>query len=481
MKILILNPPYHLAIIREGRCQSPQNMRKNCIPQMTLAYIGGMLKKKGHEPKVIDCIASDMSAAGVFAVAEQFQPEVVLVNTTTPSINSDSEFIKSFKEKFSACFTVAFGTHVTACHEDIMSKFPFIDCVIRHEPEWTAMALVESLAAGRLDGGVAGCTMRIKGNVVVCPEREFNEDLDSLGYPAWEYFDESKYTHPVYNKPYLMVNTSRGCGHSCIFCVASLFYGKKVRYRSVESILDEIEHHVIGKFGVRLIWMYADDFKRSPEFVKKLCRRIIERKLKIVWWTNTRVDRIDMEMFGLMKKAGCCMLSIGGESGNAGILKNIKKGTKPEFIENTVKALRKTVINSLVYFLIGLPGETRETIRETLDFCKKINPDYVEFYPATPYPGTEFYEIAVKQQLIVNDNWDNFMCGGNEFVIEIPGIRKDELDKILRNNYSEYYFRFRYFLIFMKRVGHPSEFLRLLLFGLGYFKRFFVESLSKKG
>jgi len=476
MRILILNPPYQSAIIREGRCQSPQNMRKNCIPQMTLAYLAGLLEKE-HNLKVLDCIAQEISANELFIIAEEFNPQLVLVNTTTPSINSDINFIKVFKEKFPASFVAVFGTHVTVMHEEIMRQFGFIDCVIRGEPEWIVLELVEFLQHKKTDSVVSGCTMRVNNQLTVYPDKEFSEDLDSLGYPAWGYFNLNKHIHPVFNKPYLMVNTSRGCGHSCIFCVASIFYGKKVRYRSVESILDEIEHYLVGKLAVRHIWMYADDFTKSPEFVKKLCRGIINRKLKIVWWTNTRVDKDDIEMFRLMKQAGCYMLSIGGESANPAILKNIKKGTKTEFIKKTVDNLRKTGINSLVYFLIGLPGETRDTIRETIDFCKKINPDYVEFYPATPYPGTEFYDIAVKQNMLITNNWDKFMCGGDEFVIEIPGIGKNELDEILRNAYREYYFRFKYFLIFIKRLIHPAEFFRLLLFGFGYFKRFITEEL----
>lgn len=471
MRILILNPPHQIAILREGRCQAPQNARKNCIPQMTIAYIAGMLEK-GNTLKVFDCIASGTSADEIFALARDFSPELVLVNTTTPSINSDINFVKVFKEKLPEAFIALFGTHVTAMHDVIMKQFDFIDCVIRGEPEWAVLELVNFLREKSFNRGIPGCTMRINNQLVVSTDRKFNEDLDSLGLPAWDYFDLSKYLHPVFNKPYLMVNTSRGCGHSCIFCVASVFYGKKVRYRSVENVLDEIEQHVIGKFKVRHIWMYADDFTKSPEFVKKLCHGIIDRKLKIVWWSNTRADIYDREMFTLMKKAGCYMLSIGGESANTTILKNIKKRTNPELIERMVKMLRRVGIDSLVYFLIGLPGETRESIRETLNFCKKINPDYVEFYPATPYPGTEFFDIALKQNLIINKNWDYYFCGGDKFVIEIPGISKKELDEILRKNYRDYYFRLRYFLICMRRIVHPMDFFRLVFFGFGYFRRF---------
>ena len=472
MKILILNPPYHSAIIREGRCQSPQDMRTNCIPQMTIAYIAGILEKD-HNLKVIDCIASGMSADQVFEISEKFHPELVLMNTTTPSINSDIGFVKSFKERFPSIFFAIFGTHVTALHEDIMKQFKFIDCIIRNEPEWVVLDLVKFLQNRNLP--VLGATIRINDNVIAYFDREFNGDLDSLGYPAWHYFDLNKYIHPVLNKSYLMVNTSRGCSHRCIFCVASIFYGRQVRYRSVESILDEIQNYLIPQLGVRHIWMYADDFTNSPEFVKKLCQGIIDRKLKIIWWSNTRVDKNDLEMFKLMKKSGCYMLSIGGESANVEILRNIKKGINPELIQKTVNILKKTGIRSLVYFLIWLPGESKETIRETLNLAKKINSDYVEFYPATPYPGTEFFNIAMKQKLIVSDNWDNYLCGGKEFVIKVPGIEKDELDEILRKSYQEYYFRFRYFLILLRRIRHPFEFYRLLSFGFDYFKRFSVS------
>lgn len=473
MRILILNPPYYVPIIREGRCQSPQDMRKTSIPQMTLAYLAGVLGRDGHELAVHDCIATDMSGMDLFNKMDQFKPELAFINTTTPSINADLSFIKTFKARYPGCITTVFGTHVTVLHESILTNNQFIDCIIRGEPEWSALELSSMLQNQRLsEQGIAGCTIRINGQVVVSENRRYNPDLDSLGFPAWEYFDKFNYIHPIFNKPYVTVNTSRGCVHNCIFCVGHIFYGKEVRYRSVASVIDEIEKYIIGKLGIRHIWFYADDFTRSPEYVKELCSAIIDRKLKITWWTNTRVDKRDEEMFRLMRDAGCFMLSIGGESGNAEILKRIKKGTKPEYIKDTVELLRKAGINSLVYFLIGLPGETRETIHETLNFAKKINPDYVEFYPATPYPGTEFFDIARAENLIVDSNWDNYMCGGNQFVIEIPGVKKGELDEILRKAYREFYLRPVYAWILFKRALRPADFLRLVNFGFGYFRRF---------
>ncbi|MBF0543443.1 MAG: radical SAM protein [Candidatus Riflebacteria bacterium] len=475
-KVFVLNPPFKIPLIREGRCQSPQNMRKTSIPQLTLAYISAFLSKNGHLVQTLDCIASDLHDEQVFDIAKQFDPQVILINTTTPSISSDLNFAETFKRKFPNCFLAVFGTHVTALHKTLIYEHPFLDFIIRGEPEWLSLALVSSLEKHEFtDSSLPGCTFRWQGQVHISAEPEFPNDLDSLGFPAWNHFDLSKYIHPVLGKPYLMVNTSRGCSHGCIFCVGHLFYGKKVRFRSISSIIEELENHVIGKFNIRHVWMYADDFTANPAFVKELCRQIIKRKIRITWWTNTRVDRPDEEMFRLMKEAGCYMLSIGGESGSDEILKTIRKGTHPDQIKRTIRLLKKVGINSLVYFLIGLPGETRESIRKTIDFSKKINPDYVEFYPATPYPGTEFFNYAKNNNIIKVESWEKYLCGGSEFVLEIPGVEKGELNFILRQAYREFYFRLSYAFSFFKRSLKPAELFRLITFGLGYFKRFFFS------
>lgn len=470
-----------MPVIREGRCQSPQNMRKTSIPQMTLAYLAGVLEKAGHVLRVYDCIASHITEDALFEDMDTFVPELAIVNTTTPTINLDMLFMHALKKRYPECFTAVFGTHVTVMHKEAMENNTFIDCIIRHEPEWAAREIASALQSGGVpDSGIPNCSLRKRGRIILSPDREYDSDLDSLGFPAWEYFPIKQYLHPVFNKPYFMVNTSRGCIHNCIFCVANIFYGKRVRCRSIGSIMDELENHVIGKFGIHYVWMYADDFTSSPDYVKDLCRAIIDRKIKITWWSNTRVDKLDEEMFRLMKDAGCFMLSIGGESGSAKILKSVKKGTKPEHIEDTVKLLRKVGINSLVYFLIGLPSETRETIQETVNFAKKINPDYVEFYPAVPYAGTVFLDVARAENLIADENWDHYLCGGKEFVVEIPGVKKGELDRMLRKAYREFYLRPSYARVLLRRMSRPAEFFRLMSFGIGYFRRFLDSGEERK-
>jgi radical SAM superfamily enzyme YgiQ (UPF0313 family) len=468
MRLLLVNPPYESGFIREGRCQSPQNMRKNSIPQMTLAYLAGIFERDGHELRVEDCIASGLDTERLFERLGSFSPELALINTTTPTINSDVVFTDRLKGQYPGIVTAVFGSHVTTLHDDILSACPQIDIVVRNDPEFSSHRIPEAVTGGRVTAEIPGCTIRINGQIRICPDRGFETNLDRLGLPAWHRLPIDQYTHPVFNAKYLTVNTSRGCKHKCIFCVAPKYYGETVRFRSPESVVTEIKSN-LKTYGVRNFWFYADDFTANPPFVKELCRAIIEARLDIRWWTNTRVDKRDEEMFRLMRKAGAVMLSIGGESGSIDVLKRMRKAARPEFTMETVRMLRRVGIDSVVYFLLGLPGETDETIRETIEFAKAINPDFVEFYPATPYPGTEFYEIAAREGWIRVPNWSDYHYGN--IVVEHPGLDAEEIRRQIRRGYWEFYLRPAYAAILLRRLRRPRDFTRLIRFGLGYFSK----------
>ena len=176
-----------------------------------------------------------------------------------------------------------------------------------------------------------------------------------------------------------------------------------------------------------------------------------------------------------MARSGCFMLSIGGESGDLKILERAGKRIKPSDIAETVKILRRSRIISLVYFLFGLSGETRKTMEGTLEFARKIGADYVEFYPATPYPGTPFREAAEEEGRIREAEFDRYECGGTGFVVGVDGVEDRELEPMLERAYRRYYFRPGYVPILLRRLRSPREFGRLIRFGLGYFRRFAVK------
>jgi anaerobic magnesium-protoporphyrin IX monomethyl ester cyclase len=467
MNVAVINPPFAVPFIREGRCQSPQSFRKNSVPQMTLALLGGMLRRAGHAVTVFDAIALDLSAEAIAASLAPSPPDLLLVNTSTPTIDSDLAFVEWLKKRFPAAAAAVFGVHGTALDRQVLEAAPHLDAVIRGEPEGAALDLAAAVGSGSLDAVITGSTVRIAGRIIRHPDRPPRTDLDALGFPAWELLPLEQYIHPVYRKRYLPVNVSRGCRHRCIFCVGPLYYGRTLRRRTPESLVAEIRRNV-ESFGIRHFWFYAEDFTEDPDFVKALCRALIDSGLKIVWWSNTRVDTMDPGLFALMRKAGCRMLSIGGESGSAEMLKSMRKGALTPQVARTVRMMRKAGLDSVVYYIFGLPGETDASVRETIAAAKRAGPDYAEFYPAVPYPGTEFHDRLRREGRILSEDWSLYHYG--EFVVDAPGFTPERMRALIRQAYRAFYLRPRYAFTLIRKLRRPASFLNLVRFGWGYLK-----------
>ena len=471
MKVYLLNPPADRPMIREGRCQSPGNMRKTSIPQLSLAYLATNLRQVGADVRLSDAVAHGRTIDDVLAEIEAYEPRFVLLNTTTPTFPVDVEFIRAFKARLPHILTVLFGAHVTAEHEKVMAAVPEVDVILRGEPEESAVALYEALENDEDIAGIEGTTARRGDEVVAAGTRKMQRELDLLGWPARDLLPNDQYIHPIAQKRYTTVNVSRGCPQRCVFCVAPIYYGKPIRTRSVEDVLDEIEQDVVGRHGIDHCWFYADDLTADKEFLGGLCEGILSRGIKIQWWGNTRADVQDQELYDLMGRSGCMMLSIGGESGSDEILKRARKNIVADDIRITIEQLRHAKILSLVYFIVGLPGETKETIHETVRFAKKVRPNFVEFYPATPYPGTEVGEVAEKDGLITDRDLSRYECGGTEFVIKVEGMTAEELDRTLRWAYRSFYLNPASLRTVLQRFKTPRDLLSLARFGMGYLKR----------
>ncbi|MEW6745172.1 MAG: radical SAM protein [Planctomycetota bacterium] len=471
MRAYLLNPPSPKPMIREGRCQSPGNMRKTSIPQLSLAYIATSLRAQGSSPRLLDAVAEGADLAAVLADIREWGSQAVWMNTTTPTIDNDLAVATALKGALPQVRIILFGAHVTAVHRELLEQSPQVDAVIRGEPEPASAECAGAIDSGKDFRGIAGLTYRCDGEVVVEHDRKLERELARLGWPARDLLPNHLYVHPVANKRYTTVNVGRGCPQRCIFCVAPVYYGKPIRVRPVDDVLDEIEQDVIGRHGIDHCWFYADDLTANKKFLGALCEGILSRGLDIHWWGNTRADVQDAELYKLMGRSGCMMLSIGAESASEEVLRRARKNIVPDDIRITVEQLREARILSLAYFLIGLPGETRETIRETVRFAKKVRPDFVEFYPATPYPGTEFGEIAEREGLIVNRDLSQYECGGTQFVVQVPGMTPQELQKALHWAYRSFYLSPRAIPSLLRRFRTPSGLMSLARFGLGYFKR----------
>ncbi|MDP7078485.1 MAG: radical SAM protein [Candidatus Undinarchaeales archaeon] len=386
--VALVNPPSPGTEVfaREGRCQERLGGKLGAYPPLTLAYVSSVLRANG-----VPCAAFDLEAdrGGLgrleAAIDEAGRGALVIINTTTPTLASDMSYAGGLKERHPGSLLVAIGAHVTALPAETLRSFPWLDAAVVGEPE---QVVLDAAASGG-PAGVSGMVWRDpSGQPVHGGPREPVMELDALPFPDWGDLPLDKYVMPLTGERYVMVQTSRGCPHRCTFCVSRLWYGGKLRQRSAEGILDEMEHDV-AHHGAELLYLFGDTVTQAREQVLQVCRGMVERGLDVKWLCNSRVDSVDAELLDAMADAGCFAISFGIESSDPSILGKARKGASPEQAERAVTEARDRGIVTTGFFVFGLPGETEATIERTIEFASELPLDFAEFYPALPYPGTE--------------------------------------------------------------------------------------------
>ena len=287
--------------------------------------------------------------------------------------------------------------------------------------------------------------------------RPFISDLNDLPIPLHHLLPLSTYRMPMMKGPFTFIVSSRGCPAGCTYCIKHVSYQFSVRVRSPEKIVEEL--WVLKKLGINNIHMYADLFTVNREQVVSLCTMIIEQKLNIHWTCNSRVDFVDEEMLQLMGKAGCWFISWGIESGNEQILAHARKGAKPEQARQALTWSKKAGINNWGYFIIGLPGENEQTIRQTIEFAKGLPLDIALFHIAAPYPGTPFFFEVVKEKWFrPGTRWEQVDMD-KETVLDYPDLPAERLMYWQRRAFREWAFRPGPMMTYLKMLfSEPQTF-----------------------
>ena len=399
-KVFLCYPPTGV-YMRDDRCQAPvegMTAQPNRAP-LDLAYMAAMLEVIGIQCKIRDYAAAKSKWEELEADLSEFRPDLFLVSVTTPTLEFDLQAARLAKKVVPSAIVLAKGAHFSAKDDEVMLAHPELDLVIRGESEH---AIVE-IAQGREPSTILGLAYRRDGQIKRNADRPYIEveDLDNLPFPARHLLNNSLYLTPDTAEPITMINTGRGCPHQCIYCAVTIASGYKLKVRSPKNIADEIEE-CVKKLGIRNFFFRADTFTWDEKWVMDLCQMILDRKLNIRWGCNSRVDTISEKRLEWMKKAGCWVIGFGIESGNQEMLDKMKKRAKVEDAEKALALCKKYAVKTYGLFLIGLPWETRETVQQTIDFAKKIEPSFLDFNIAYPLPGTEYYRIA-KEMGLFND------------------------------------------------------------------------------
>ncbi|MBN1976918.1 MAG: radical SAM protein [Anaerolineae bacterium] len=484
LDVLLVNPPspnkdpYIRDVHRVGR-----NSREGTIwPQTALAQLAAMFPEE-TSLRVIDCIAERMTWPEFQQLLLQVRPRYYITHATAPTITNDMRGV--FLAKALGATTMAIGTHVSPTTVDTLKAYPALDFVLRGEPEETVRELVDTLEAIRqqaeieTDSGLLapwfrepdalaqlrGIAYRRDGRVVVNPDRPFAEDLDSLPIPRHELLPLEKYKLPIVGGRYTFVVTSRGCPGGCRFCIKHVTYQNTFRFRSPGHILKEVRKLV--ELGTTNIHFEADLFTINRDQVAGLCNAILEQGPRIRWTCNSRVDFVDEELLNLMSRAGCWMISWGIESGSSDILKRVRKGIDLERVEEALRWSKAAGIRNWGYFILGLPGETEETIEQTIAFSKKLPLDLALFHIAVPYPGTPFWFEACEQGWLRVRRWEDFDMY-NSTVVEYPNLTAEQLQKAARRAAREWSLRPGPIWTFLKEFRNRDTLGQLVRIGVNY-------------
>jgi radical SAM superfamily enzyme YgiQ (UPF0313 family) len=374
----------------------------NLVPPLGLAYLAAVLEKEGLDVRITDG-SRGLSMAEVLAELKAYDPNIVGISCTTPTFLDAIELAETVRGTFPKAIIVLGGAHVTAIPQEAMLEEVF-DVGVISEGEMTFLELVEGIedkgSQEAVDlGQINGLAYREGGRVVLTPPRDRIKDLDSLPHPARHLLpplSEYRPTPASYRKlPAAVMMTSRGCPYGCTFCDRGVF-GNYVRAHSPERVLAEIEE-LLGRYGAREIRFFDDTFTINRKKVEKICEMIIERGLRFPWTCLTRVNTVDKGLLRLMKEAGCWQVLFGLESGDPRMLDNLNKGSSVEQNSQAVQLALEAGLGVRGDFIIGTPGETMESLENTLDFTKRSGLDYAHFNKFVPYPGTELYERLVSE------------------------------------------------------------------------------------
>ena len=485
MQVTFLNPPFLKNFSRPQRSPAVTKSGTLYYP-MWLAYAAAYTEDGGHGIDLIDAPANDLSDAMVISRIKEFGSRLVVVDTSTPSIYNDVSFCDSLKTECIDIVVILVGTHVSALPEESLLLSNSVDGVAIGEFDATIRELADVISAGKEVRDVAGLWLRDGHDFLKTGKRKPVDELDAIPFVSTIYkkfLDPRNYFNPNALFPMLTITTSRGCPHRCIFCVyPQTMMGHRLRNRSVTNVVDEIEY-IVNKFPeVKAVFFEDDTFPANKKRCIAICEEIIQRKIQISWTANARVD-LDLETMTIMKKAGCRCLCVGFESGNQQLLDNIKKGITLSQSENFMAVAQKTGILIHGCFMVGLPGETRETMEKTLRFAIKLQPDAIQMYPVMVYPGTEAYSWYDRKQLINSKDFSQWLTpsGLHNTVIHGENLTAEQLVEFCDHARKKFYLRPGYIVYKLKQmIKHPSEIHRTLKSARTFFKYLVLGSDVKK-
>lgn len=458
MKILLISSPHHY--LYSSRISNSFGK----TPPINLACLAAFLIDKGIKVEIFDPSAEEIELGDLYAcVPRDF--DIVGVSSFTPTLKESVEILRIAKKINSRCIAIMGGAHISALPRETMSDFPGIDYGIVGEGELTLYELIKALQEDGDISKVKGIIYRSNKEIIFNGYRERIVNLDSLPFPAYNLLDMKKYRlklHHIWSNeyfeysPYTNLFTSRGCPKNCTFCGMRSIWGNNIYLRSAEKVLDEVDI-LVNKYNIRCIEISDSCLLFEKTRTNKLLDGLILRDYDVNFSCMLRVDSVDEETLRKMRKAKFRLLRFGVESGCQQILDAMNKGYTISQIEDAFKIAHRVGIAVTACVIVGYPGETKTTFKETMRFLKKIKPTAVDFYVATPLVGTQLFRQATEKGYISNSQWANWSFFPEEPVLNTPELSSADLMKLFKKAYSSFYFSPHFVFQCIKNLHYPGR------------------------
>ena len=473
MKILIIEPPavskFGNQRIFGGNGSNKSDFRK---PPLDLMMISGYLRKEGFDNVLIDANAARKNIDDIRKILKREQPDVVFFSTSTCTLYKDLLVAKAAKEINTSIITVAIGTHVMALPEDTFKESEYLDVIV-YSSEWEQASLnivrhISNLKDAR------GIFFRKNDGVIVKTDLQPPlQNLDELGFPSHDKLQKDLYGDPTAKRiPKTMVMSQKACINNCSFCCQPAFFGAPVlRQRSVEHFLSELKW--VQQLGFREVMFNDATLTADMEWAAALFEGMIKNNIDLTWNCSTRAERVNPTILKLMKRAGCHTIALGMESVDKTVLRNIRKNIEPEQIRESVSMIRKQGIDTILFCVVGFPGETKESIEKTISFLMTLNTTFITLGIAVPVPGTDFYSHVEENNYLLTKDWSLY-DPMKKPVFSYPRLTSDEIAYYSAYGLRRFYLRPRYILDRLKTVRSFTDVKTYFNNFIGFLKRYFL-------
>jgi anaerobic magnesium-protoporphyrin IX monomethyl ester cyclase len=478
MKIYLLNPPYFPHFGRGMRWQDTGRGGTLYYP-IWLSYAAAVVEQE-HEIRLVDAPAWNWGRDDVTKDAARFDPDLIVLDSSFPSLNNDISVAESLKEHLD-CKIVLVGPPGSQFPEEILKSG--VDIVARWEYDFTVSEIADTISEGGSMGGVEGISYREDGIVKHNPDRQFtsSEDLDRIPFVSKVYKNHLNIKDYFLGSslcPEVQIFTGRGCPFRCTFCSwPQTLMGRKYRVRSTSNLLDELEW-IQDNLDVKEVFFEDDTFTISEKRVLEFCRGYKERGLDVTWACNARVS-LDYETMREMKNAHCRLMIAGYESGSDEILTNVKKGSTVDEALEFSRNARKSGLLVHGDFIIGLPGETKETMEMTRNLIKEVHADILQVSVASPFPGTEFYEWCKENRHLLTDDPNEYLDskGHQKAIISYPWLTAEEITSTVDGILKGYYLSLNYIPLAARQVMRRQgiDEMRRLWYSVKMFMRYIAD------